>query len=409
MRAIIIFSMLFILCLSGFGQVNTDSIFNEAINNAQNKKYEEAISQAQKALSYHPKRYDIIVFVANVNAWQGNYIEALKNIEKAYKINQTNKELYDAWLNVLLWSKNYKKLIEIADLAKANNYTDTYNLILKKSLAYKALSKYDAGIDLIETQSNYLDSAVIKAIYNQMITLKKDKAVSVYYAVDLFENNTPDPQHLTYIDYAFKIRENTLITRLNYANRFDLNDLQIEADYYQVFKNGHYLYSNYGFGIKKDLFPEHRAGLEYFFSFLETFESSFGGRYMNFGNNDIYIATGHLSKYVKNFWVAVRPFYVFHEQKNTLSTVFNARYYGKNPTNYWGAEFLYGNSPDERYAFSQSEDIFILENYRYKLEKNTLLFKSNELKLSAAYSNEEFIAENYRNRFTFEILLKHKF
>jgi len=409
MKKTVIIIIFFTLCLSAFGQVNTDSIFNEAINNAQNKKYAEAIEDAQKVVNLHPERYDVIVFIANVYAWQGNYEKAINNIEKAYLINQTNKELYDAWLNILLWAKNYQKLIEIADLAKEHNYKDTYNLVQKKTLAYKALTKYDKGIDFIKTHNNYLDSAAIKTLYNQMLTLNKDKATSLFYAIDLFENNTPGPQHLAYWDFAFKIRKNTFISRLNYANRFNTNDLQVEADYYHLFKNGHYLYSNYGFALKKELFPQHRAGLEYYFSFLKTFEASFGGRYMNFGDKNIYIITGHLSKYITNFWISARPFYVIHEQKNTLSTALNIRCFGKDPLNFWGVEFLYGNSPDERYAISQSEDIFILESYRLKVEKNTVIFQSNELKLSAAFAKEEFSAGNYRNRLTFEILLKHKF
>ena len=199
-------------------------------------------------------------------------------------------------MNILLWSKNYNKLLKTTELAQKNNYLNKYNIVLKKSLAYKGLANYAEGIDYIESNNNYLDSAAIKSIYSQMVRLNKDKAASLYYAIDLFEKNNPNSQHLLYADYAFKIGKHTLIGRLNYANRFNLNDLLLEADYYHLFRNGQYLYANYGVGFKNDLFPQHRAGLEYFLPLFNTFEVSAGGRFMNFGNKNIYIIRGNGGK-----------------------------------------------------------------------------------------------------------------
>jgi YaiO family outer membrane protein len=409
MRAFLLYSMLILFNLSVSGQVNTDSIFDAAINNAQRENYDEAIEQAQQVLKYFPNRDDVRIFVANVYAWQGNYDEALKNIEKACQINQASEELYDAWLNILLWSEKYEKLIEVADLAEDNNYADTYNLVLKRCLAYKGMNQYDVGVNYIEQNNIYLDSAALNALYNQMLTLDKDKTASFFYSLDLFGNNTPEPQHLLYADYSFKLGDNTFIARLNYANRFDLNDFQIEVDYYHLLAHSAYLYANYGYGINRDLFPHHRMGLEYFFSFYTTFEASLGARYMSFGSNDVYIVTGHLGKYFDRIWLSVRPYYVFHKIQNTLSTALNFRYYGKKPLNYWGLQLLYGNSPDERYAISQLQENLTLENYRLKIERNMSMSQSFELKLAAAYAKEEYISGEYRDRFTFELLLKHKF
>lgn len=405
------FAIIFLIALftNSFGQINTDSIFNLATTHAQNKNYNKAIEQAKTVLEIHPERYDVIVFIANVYAWKSEYKTALEFIDKAYLITQTNKELYDAWLNILLWSENYSKLLEITDLAQKNGYDNLYNIVLKKSLAYKALNQYDNGILYIETHENFLDSAKIKLLYDEMLMLNKKMAVSTYYSVDLFENNSPTPQHFAFFDFAYKFKNQTIIARLNYANRFNTYDFQAEADYYFAFKNGHYIYSNYGYGIKNVLFPQHRAGLEYFFPFYNTFEASFGGRYLYSSGRNLYIITGNLSKYIKNLWISFRPFYVLQEQKNTVTTLLNIRYFGENPLNYWGAELLYGNSPDERSTLSQSPEFFTLKKYRIKIEKNTPILKFNELKLSAAYSYEEYFSQSFRNRFTIELLFKHKF
>lgn len=384
-------------------------MFNVAINNAQSGNYEEAIKQAQQIVEVFPMNYDVKIFLANVYAWQGNFEEALNNIHNVSQINKQSEALYDAWLNILLWAKNYEELIRITDLAEENNYTNTYNLFLKRALAYKGLKQYHVGVNYMEENNQYFDSVAVKDLYDQMIILDKDKATSFFYALDIFGKNTPEPQHFLYADYSFKLRENTVITRLNFANRFSLKDFQPEVDYYHLLGSGAYLYANYGYGMKKELFPHHRMGLEYFFTFHTTFEASMGARFMDFGSNEIYILTGHFGYYFNRIWFSVRPYYVFHEQQNTLSIALSLRYYGQNPINYWGGQLLYGNSPDERYAFSQSQESLTLESFRFKLERNIYISQSFEMRLSAAYAKEEFVTDEYRDRYTFELLLKHKF
>jgi YaiO family outer membrane protein len=391
------------------GQVNTDSIFNSAIINARQGNYDEALEEAGSVLKIYPDRTDILVFVANVYAWKGDYASALNQVEQAYQLNDSSSGLYNTWLNILLWSKDYENVIKIANQAKQNSYTDDYNLVLKKSLAYKALERYDNGIELIDSYDNFLDSSAIKNLYNEMLLLNKKKAVSFYYSLSLYDDNDIQPQHLAYVDYSFKVKRQTFIPRLNYAYRFDQSDFQIESDFYQILNNGQYLYANFGVGVLNELFPKYRAGFEYYFPIAKSMEASLGGRYLNSDDYDVVILTGHLSKYFHRVWLSVRPYYVLQETKNTFTYVFNARYYEPNPLNYWGIEFLYGNSPDENFSLLQSSDVYLLKNYRVKIEKNCAVLKFGEIKLTAAYSYEEFQADLFRNKFTLEVLLKHRF
>lgn len=402
--------VLFLIILSEYlnAQINTDSLFITAINDSKQKKYNEAIIKAEKILIIHPDRDDIMVFIANVYAWKGEYENALNFMGKAYQLNPQSVELYDAWLNILLWSENYKKLIEISDLAKQNNYPNNYNLVLKNAIAYKNTGEYKKGINLIEENLEYLDSVQLKRIYNELYSLNKSDAISLYYAIDLFDDPSFTSQHMSYIDYAIKIKQNTLIPRLNFANRYSNNDFQIETDYYQIFTKRRYLYSNLGMSINKSLFPDYSAGLELYFPMGKAFEMSLGSRYLKYNSNNIFILTGNVNTYYKNLWFMIRPFFVIQDTKNSLTTMFTIRYYSTNPINYWGLELLYGNSPDERYSVSQPSQRFLLENYRVKIQKNIVIFKYHELKLSSAYSYEEYMLNSYRNRFTFDVLLKIK-
>ncbi|MGE0090623.1 MAG: YaiO family outer membrane beta-barrel protein [Bacteroidales bacterium] len=388
-------------------QINTDSLFTSAINDSQHKKYDEAISKAERILTLLPNRDDVLIFMANVYAWRGDYKDALNCIEKAYSINKTSSELYDSWLNILLWSESYKQITEISELAKQNHYPNGYNIVYKNAIAYKNLGEYGNGIKLIEENKVYLDSIPIKQLYIELYRLNKSGAVSLFYAIDLFDNTSFSAQHLSFIDYAIKIKQNTLIPRLNYANRFNENDLQVETDYYQTLKKRRYLYANLGMSINKSLFPKYSAGLELYFPLGKTWEGSFGGRYLKYDSINVFIITGNVNTYYKNFWFMVKPFFVMQDSKYSVTTMFTIRYYSANPINYWGLELLYGNSPDEQqYSILQPAQRFRLENYQVKIQKNIAIFKYHELKLSSAYSYEEYLKNTYRNRFTFEVLLK---
>ncbi len=405
-------SPLLILLVFNFfveAQVNTDSLYNSAIQDAKGGNYDIALQKADTLLKILPERYDIMVFKANVHAWQNKFKKADEYAEKAYKINPQSEELYDTWLNIMFWSKKHGKLIEIADLAKTNNYPNNYNLVLKKAIALKALHQYNKAINLIDSNKYLLDSSKIEQLYKELQLLNRTNAISLYYSIDLFDDTQFKPHHFAYIDYSAKIGRYTIIPRLNYARRFQENDLQLEADLYYRLKNESYIYANYGLGFQKKLFPMHRMGLEYFFPIRKVLDASIGWRYMSSLNYNIHILTGHLSKYIGNFWIAYRPFYVLHSQKKTLTSLLEARYYEKNPINYWGIELLYGNMFDEEHFLLQSTDNLLLKKYRIRIKKNIALFKYNELKITAAYSSEEFIADKFRNKIIFEILFKHKF
>lgn len=161
-------------------------------------------------------------------------------------------------------------------------------------------------------------------------------------------------------------------------------------------------------GVYKTLFPKYRAGLEFYFPIFKSTEASIGSRFLKSTTVNIFIFTGNINTYSKNMWFMFRPFYVIKDTRNSLTTVFVTRYYLKNPINYWGLELFYGNSPDERYSIIQTTEQLLMSNYRVKLEKNTAIFRFHELKLSLGYAYEEFISDNFRNRFSVEIFLKIK-
>lgn len=409
-KALLFFLQLFIFT-SGYSlaQVNNDSIFESAIQASRKKQYSLAIKSSNEILKREPQRADILVFIANNFAWNHQLDSAQTYINKAYKIDPKSSELYDSWLNILLWNKEYNRLLNTCEDARSNGYSNNYNLLKKEALANNALENYSLTTDLIEHKDNalFFDSLAIQNIYQEALISSKPRLVSFFYAIDLFDSNI---SHFAYFDYTFNINQNKLILRLNYANRFNTNGTQLEADYYTKFDNHSYLYLNYGYAIDNILFPQHRAGAEYYFPLLEKTNASFGARYLRFNSNNVTIATGHISQYISNYWVALRPFYAMQKSGNSFAIVNTYRKYLSSDLSYWGLEFGYGNSPEERATLTQSNNYLRLTSYKIKLERNLLVRKTNELRIGVTIASEEANKNNYKGRYTLELMykLRHK-
>jgi YaiO family outer membrane protein len=388
-------------------QINTDSIFNRAINLAKNQNYVSAITDAKKVLKYDNKRGDVMVFIANVYSWQGKNDTALIYIKQAQKVNYKQNDFYEAWTNILLRSKKFEELLTSCNEALRNKYSNTEDILRKKMIAYDALKRYGIGVALIELPENkkYLESKPINDLYSTLLLKRNSNVISAYYTLDMFDSGFA-PQHLAALGYSFNVDENNLGFRLNYANRFGLNDVQLESDFYLKLKNKQYMYFNYGYAFNATLFPTHRVGFEYYFPLPNKFDASIGGRYLNYSNSDVFIITGHLGKYFGKSWIGARPFYVYKTPTKTqsFSAIANYRLYGKTELDYWGVELGFGNSPDEIYSTSQN-GFNQLKAYKIKLEKNFMLNRISDLHIALGYSSEEYgtVLTQFRNRFTVEL------
>lgn len=385
-------------------QINTDSIFSEAISASRNKQYVLAVETAQKALQTDVKRGDIMVFIANVYSWQDKNDSALVYIHEAQKINYHQPDLFESWTNILLRSHQYDALLQSCAEAEKYNYSSE-DILKKRLIAHRELGAYDAGIGLAQLPENkiYLMNEPFNSLYTNLLFKRNTNIVTANYNLDFFDTGLP--QHLGSLGYSFKVGKQNLGFRANYANRFSRNDVQLETDFYLLLKNKQYMYFNYGYAFGNSLFPRHRLGFEYYFPLKYKIDVSVGGRYMTYPASQVLILTGHLGKYLGKSWVALRPYYVFITQSNkhSFSLIGNYRLYGKNELNFWGVELGYGNSPDDRYSISQTGGFNQLVAYKVKLEKNLVLNRVSDLRIGLGYTSEEFYTNQFRNRYTIEL------
>jgi len=410
MRAIfVIFSLSFVF-FAGFAQVNTDSLFQSSLRYAVEKKFDASLSEAKKVVDIHPNRFDVLVHIANLYAWSERYDSASFYISKAYQINPADPDMFSSMMNILLWNADYAGLMHAANQAEAASYADTLNLVLKKLLAHKGLYKYDEAVVYAEAQSdNILNHPPIKALYNELYFLSLRKQFTLYHSTEFFDQKKMQPQFLTYADIGFKVKRHSLIFRVNHAHRFNMDDLQFETDFYWSLNKGRYIYLNYGKGIWNNLFSDHRAGAEFYFPVVNWFDASIGTRFLKFPASKAYIVTGSVSKYAGNSYFSFRPFYVIRDVGTAISLIGYYRYVLNKPSNYYGLELRYGNTPDDRYIISDKGDILKLNAYRLRAERNIYINLKHDVRFALGYSLEEFQTDNFRNRYLIESIWNYKF
>ncbi|MDR3654073.1 MAG: YaiO family outer membrane beta-barrel protein [Paludibacter sp.] len=404
-KPFIVFFFLFLLFGSGLSaQINTDSIFSKAIYSSRNKQYVQAVESAKKALQTDPHRGDILVFIANVYSWQEKNDSALIYIHKAQEINYHQADFYESWTNILLRSHQYKALLQSCTEAEKQNYSSK-GIFKKRLIAYSELKLYTDGISFAELPKNriYMTDEPINSLYSNLLIKRNTHIVYANYKLDFFDNGLP--QHLGSLGYSFRVGKQTLGFRANYANRFNKNDVQLETDFYLQLNHDQYMYFNYGYAFDNLLFPHHRVGFEYYVPLKYISEVSIGGRYMNYPTSQVLILTGHLEKYIGKSWVALRPFYVYTTENKTksLSLIGSYRLFGKNEMTYWGLELGFGNSPDDRYAITQNGSFNQLTAYNLKIEKNFMLSRISDVHIGLGYTREEFVTNQFRNRYTVEL------
>lgn len=406
MKKLFVVFLLVFYCGGGdiFAQVSTDSVFAVAINSAKLNQYQAAIQIAKRALNASPERGDIMVFVSNAYSWQSKNDSAIIYIQKARLINYFQPDFFESWTNILLRTHQYAALLRSCDEAEKHNYSPA-DILRKRLISYGGLKDYKSGVELAELAKNrvYLANESMNGLYSEMLVKRNTNVISTNYNMDFFDSS--NLQYLGSIGYSFRSGRHTLGFRSNYANRFAMNDLQLETDFYLQLPKKQYLYFNYGFGFRNALFPRHRLGLEYYFQPAAKTDVSLGSRFFSYPTSRVLIFTGSLSRYMGKGRVALRPFYVFTSQSNkqSFSLIGNYRLFAKNELTFWGIELGYGNSPDDRYSVSQTNEFNQLTSYKFKIEKSFMLNRVSDICVGLGYTREEFTTNTFRNRYVLEV------
>jgi YaiO family outer membrane protein len=156
-----------------------------------------------------------------------------------------------------------------------------------------------------------------------------------------------DPWRLASVALWRRSRAGTFIARVNYANRFATDGVQVEADAYPRLGDRAYLYFNAGYS-GATVFPEWRFGAEAFTALPGAWEASAGVRQLRFNGVPVTMLTGAVGRYVGNYWVSLRPYLRSRDGTTSVTTTWQARRFFEDGDHWLGASVTYGSGPTER-------------------------------------------------------------
>ncbi len=408
-------AILLLVSICGWSQVNNDSLVTVASEYARIGRYDEAIEVAKQAFNNDPTRGDVAVLIANVFSWKGDQQTAADWLIKARKSGCQSADYWDCYLNVLLRQSNFRALLTVCEeLESTNSYNDSLNLLKKQLQAYEGLKMYQEALDVLKRKryENFKEEEWVRSFKTGLSLSTQRHALLVHYLLDRF-TGTATHQYAS-LGYQFKPDRNSYSLQLNYASRFGMNGLQLETSNYLMLGEKKYLYVNYGFSPSDNLFPEHRGGLEYYFSPVVAWEASLGARALYYPmavQQLVCIFTAHTGWYTGNHWISLRPFWVVRPGAQSVSLITKYRYYGASAVDFWGAELGVGNSPDDVLTTSQS-NFNELMAYRLRLEKSFRISSTVDMLAALGYSYEQaFVqqAKMFRSRLTAELSARYSF
>jgi YaiO family outer membrane protein len=332
------------------GTSNPDITFNRARDLARNQLYAQARDLCDEILRSHPDYHDASILKARTYSWEGNYDQARVILKAVREKVPGNRDALYALIDVEMWSGNYEQAIRYLDLALQGQPNNTH-LLYRKALALKESGDETASVviinQILDIDPTYTEA---KDLLKTIETSRYLNHIGLGYRGYYFLESDGDPWHLFYGEFGRRTRVfGPTALRANFANRYGINDWQVELDAYPTVRPGTYLYLNVGFAPNSELFPYTRFGFELFQALPASWEASAGFRLLNFENKDLLILTGSLSKYFSKYYISFRPYFSFSSDgsdPNSQSYFLTFRRFFSNSDHYLNLMIGRGSSAD---------------------------------------------------------------
>ena len=314
---------------------NLDMSLQTAQNLAFSGKRTIAQDTLNRILTKYPDYNDVRNLLASTYSWDGEYDKARGHFNKITSRDKTNKETWVAAIKNEIYAKEYYIALGLANKALSYNEADGQLLKLRDEILKNIPGSAESQLEI--------PAANLKTFFEEDKVFKNRLAISNAY--EIFDI-AYDPMIYSSLEYKRETKLGSIIPRVNFSNRFETNGIQYELDTYPKFSKNFYAYTNYAFS-NSSIYPNHRAGLEFYANLPKSLEVSAGLRYLDFKDTKANIITGSVGLYRGNYYFSLRP-YLTSGDDNPLgvSGTILGRKYLKDGDNYLGLLAGYGFTPD---------------------------------------------------------------
>jgi YaiO family outer membrane protein len=303
----------FLCCLWSAAVAAQDDVITRARAAATSGDRGAGLALLETHLASTPRDVDARLVYGLILSWEGRYDEARTALQDVLAQAPDYMDARVALMNVEWWSG---RLPEARELVSA---------ILAR----------DAG----NTQARY--------VQQRLDARTRPWSAGVWYTRDTF-NDDREPWQETALTFGRETPVGSIVVRGSNADRFGLNDQQVDVEFYPRFRAGTYAFVAVGFGSDEVLYPEYRISFDLYQALGKGFEISGGYRRLAFTDaTDIYLAT--LTKYVGNWMFTGKAFLVPDERLgDSWSYHTQARwYFGAAGTSFIGGGYSHGFSREE--------------------------------------------------------------
>lgn len=412
-RFYIFVACLFICSCSLFGQsvlhFNPDSLYARAREYAYAKQYFEAKRLCRDILGRDSLYFDVRVLLGRIYAWDKQYDSARMEFQRVLQSKKTYWDALDGMTDLETWTNQAAQAIKYCDTALSFFPNDKFFLIKRAKLNigqgnFKAASG-DLFLVLQLEPSN--DKAL--ALSREIKQSRKLNKIELGYNFDFFEKPWIKRWHLLALGYSRTTKIGVFTGRVLVGDIIQDNEsfwqrdagFQVEVEAYPKIIDGSYLYLAYAFS-PDSIFPQNRAGLEWFQRLPHHWEVSLGGRYMLFpgDTNNVggfFTLTGSAGFYFRNFWLSFRPYLTFLYNGVSQSYNLEFRTYFRSADQFLSVLIGYGNSVDDPRNFLEGASVYNLSTVRIRLAYRQLFLTRFMLEPFIQYQYEEYVKSSFRS------------
>ncbi len=384
-------------------EINIDEVMSHAKREVEKGNYDAALSLIEPLSTKFPQNEEIKVYTGRIYSWKKDYNTSGKILAPLADRTNPNPDALLAIINTYFWSEQFEMCLKYCDryLAIEPNSLDVLRI---KVNCLEKLNRDEEALAIIEKVSITDNSTQAFRGIRTLIGKKAKNAISASYLNISTSNPGQSPLHYGYIEYSHKFTKSALVGRTNIGHVNGNTQMLFEADYYQTFSKKNYLYVNGGISTGETVFPIAKAGVDYYFVPHKKFDYALGVRYMHFETEDVTLLTGQLAYHIGVNTIAYRPYY---DTANELfSHVLSFQNTNDEKERIIRFELQYGNVP---YLYLYNSLTQPLKSYRVGMQYQHRLGDSFFVRPVFLYEYEEYVPDEYRNRFNVQVILTKRF
>lgn len=390
-------------------ELTTDELFVKARTAAFDEdNYTKAIELTMKALDKSPNYADVRIFLGRLYTWTDKVDSARIAFNRVLEENPGHEDATLAYTSLEYWNDNSEKALKIVNKGILK-HPKSEDLLLLKARVLKDLKRYaeanDALNQLLKINPKLTEA---RSLGESIRNVSSKNQIGVDYEYVYFDERFDDPWHLASIDYSRSTKIGSIIGRLNYANRFTSNGTQFVIDAYPSISDTFYAYVSGGIASSGSIFPDYRAGASLYANLPAAFEGEVGFRMLSF-DEETWIYTASVGKYISNFWINARTYLTPDEENISQSYSLNVRYYIAGADDYLSFGVGTGISPDDNTNSILYQDPYKLKSSNISIGYRMSVKSTNVFFINAELEDQEYAPETRGNQFSVGIGYFKKF